>query len=269
MRKSLTTTLCAVALLAMAVNAMAAPSGYIDGTVAKSDKNAYDAFAAVKESANNSIVHVQDGIEFVCSNKGGWYLQVTDDLDGSIEVAYKISNDYFVVTFDINGAGKYYVGAGSGKNGVNHAKVAEFVPAPGDNGDDNGDDNGGDNGDDNGGDDGDDDPTVLAEVTFYKQIRDLYEIPGPGVGFVFELFSADYTDPWDPDTWTIGPCVATAVSDEDGYATFQVYEPGYYFIQETEMENWYCYNDLYIIVYEDGTFVSVLGDDTIYNQQLW
>jgi len=64
----------------------------------------------------------------ICSNKDGWYLNVTaDPVDGTIEVAYKISNDYFIVKFDVTGPGQYFVGDGSGKNGVNHAKVGAFV----------------------------------------------------------------------------------------------------------------------------------------------
>jgi len=95
----------------------------------KITKKQYDEFPAVKESANNNIVSVADGIDFVASNKDGWYLDVTKDLSGSISVAYKIGNEYFLVAFDIDGAGKYVVGDGSGKNGVNHAKIGAFEVA--------------------------------------------------------------------------------------------------------------------------------------------
>ena len=108
---------------------MAAPAGFTGGNVTSIDKKAYDGFSFVKESANNKTVFVTDGIDFVCSNKEGWYLNVKGDLEGTITVAYKISNDYFTVDFNINGAGKYWVGDGSGSNGLNHAKVGAFVPA--------------------------------------------------------------------------------------------------------------------------------------------
>lgn len=131
MKKVIATILSLALALAVAVPAIAnIPNGFEDGERIQISKTIYDEFAATKESANNKIVkNVGDvaGIDFVCSNKEGWYLNVTDELDGTIEVAYKIGSEYFTVAFKIDGTGMFYVGDGSGKNGINHAKVGEFV----------------------------------------------------------------------------------------------------------------------------------------------
>ena len=126
MKKILFLTLTAVMLFTLTISAVASVGdiNFIKGDVVTITKSEYDKFNAVKESANNEIIAVQKGLDFVCDNKLGWYLDVKDNaLKGTVKVAYKIGGDYFLVTFNINGAGKYYIGDGSGVNGVNHAKI--------------------------------------------------------------------------------------------------------------------------------------------------
>jgi len=131
MRKILALVLALATIFALTAYASAAvPKGFNGGEHIQVSKNVYDDFAATKESANNNTVKNVGGvvgIDFVCSNKEGWYLNVTDaGLKGVIEVAYKISSDYFIAVFEIDGIGNHYVGDGSGKNGISHAKVGEF-----------------------------------------------------------------------------------------------------------------------------------------------
>ena len=123
MSKKICTTLVMVAIMVAMATSVAAQDRV------PINKKDYDNFATVKESANNKVVPVQAGIDFVCSNKDGWYLNVTDDtLVGTIAVAYKIGNEYFVVMFEVDGKDTHRVGDGSGKNGLNHAKVGAFEP---------------------------------------------------------------------------------------------------------------------------------------------
>jgi len=124
MRKMISTLSVFALICAMAVSAFAK----IEGEVTKIDKKAYDSFPAVKESANNKTVFITAGMDLVSDSKAGWVLNVTENLSGMITVAYKIGNEYFTVFFEIEGEGIYWIGEGSGKNGVNHAKVAAFVP---------------------------------------------------------------------------------------------------------------------------------------------
>lgn len=132
MKKKITLLFALTLVFAFVVPTLATESdGFIFGEVTEINENDYARFASTKESENNeTIKNVGDvlGIDFICNNKDGWYLTVYDnDLIGSIPVAYKISNKYFIVTFEINGIGDYYVGDGRGSNGINHAKVGKFV----------------------------------------------------------------------------------------------------------------------------------------------
>ena len=91
------------------------------------DKKAFDAFPAQKHTANNKHTGLGD-FELVSDSKAGWRLFCNNpDLVGTIDVAYKIGPRYFIVTFDVNGEGEFYIGDGSGKNGVNMVKVGKFV----------------------------------------------------------------------------------------------------------------------------------------------
>jgi len=118
MKKLLTFMLVAALVLAMAIPSMAAE---------KIDKKTYDSFSG-KKSANNAIVEIGNGLKLISDSKTGWIIRAEDpDVKGTLEVAYKISSEYFIVAFEINGVGDHYIGDGSGNNGVNHCKIGSFV----------------------------------------------------------------------------------------------------------------------------------------------
>ncbi|MCL1873728.1 MAG: hypothetical protein FWF85_06390 [Clostridiales bacterium] len=123
------TIVLAMLVIAFSITAFATAPG---GLVEKITEVEYKNYPFSKESANNkTVMNVGGvtGINLVCSNNDGWYLDVTDpELKGDIEVAYKIGSQYYIVVFKISGGGKYYIGDGKGANGINHAKVGEFVP---------------------------------------------------------------------------------------------------------------------------------------------
>ena len=128
MRKTFFTVLFVFAVVLAVALPVFVYSNFIYGDVSRENKAFYDAFAGIRVSANNNRVEVSRGIILVSDSKKGWYLSVyDDDLVGLIEVAYKIGNNYFSVIFDILGIGKYFIGDGSGKNGVNQCKVGRFI----------------------------------------------------------------------------------------------------------------------------------------------
>ena len=127
MKKRILSILVVMALIfAIAVTTIAAAD------VTKTDKKGYDAFPGKEYSANNSSWVVADGIKLVSDNKTKnaeyWYFDVFEDLEGTIEVAYKISSNYYIATFEIDGKDKYIIGDAKGGNGINMVKVGEFVP---------------------------------------------------------------------------------------------------------------------------------------------
>ena len=125
MKKLLSLALVLTMVLALAVPAMAAaPAGFITGEVTQIDKKGYDKFAGIEITANNSIKKF-DGFNFVADNKtaNAWYIDVTDDISGTLEAAYKIGSAYYVVTFNIDGVGKYWIADSKGSNGANMVKI--------------------------------------------------------------------------------------------------------------------------------------------------
>ena len=106
----------------------AAPSGFIGGTVAAADKNGYDGFVGREITANNSTAAF-DGFTFVADNKilNAWYVNVAAGMLGTLEAAYKIGGSYYIVTFDIDGAGKYWIADSRGGCGANMVKIGAFA----------------------------------------------------------------------------------------------------------------------------------------------
>jgi hypothetical protein len=101
----------------------------VNSDAGKISKKDYDNFPAQKEAANNNIVAIASDIALVSNSKAGWYIKVDDpDAKGTIDIAFKISSDYYLLTIHIDGAGNYPIGDGSGKEGVNHAKIGGFTP---------------------------------------------------------------------------------------------------------------------------------------------
>jgi len=129
MKKLLSFAIILALAFTITVPLSAAPQ-FTFGGVTAVNKNGFDAFAATKLPANNSKTDLGYGT-FVADNKAGWYLSVTEPATkGTLEVAYKIGSDYYIVAFKIDGPGNYWVGDGSGKNGVNMVKIGEFKFAP-------------------------------------------------------------------------------------------------------------------------------------------
>jgi hypothetical protein len=118
----------AAAVVVSAAPASAAPAVFINGTVAAIDKNGYNAFDGKEITANNTSV-VFDDFTYVADNKtlNAFYIDVTDDISGTLEVAYKVGNNYFTVTFDISGPGKYWIADSKGANGANMVKIGAFT----------------------------------------------------------------------------------------------------------------------------------------------
>jgi len=119
--------ICMFALAIVLVLAVAVPAlGGVDAPT-QVDKKAWDNFPEAKQSANNNEVGVGNGITLVSNSKTGWNLVVDEGVEGDITVAYKIGPDYFVKTFAIKGANSYFIGDGSGKNGINQVKLGQPV----------------------------------------------------------------------------------------------------------------------------------------------
>jgi len=126
MKKLLSFALILALAFTITVPSMASTQ-FTFGEVTTVNKNVFDGFAATKLPANNTKTDLGYGT-FIADNKSGWYLSVTEtDVKGTLQVAYKIGSDYYIVAFNIDGPGNYWVGDGSGKNGVNMVRIGEFV----------------------------------------------------------------------------------------------------------------------------------------------
>ena len=127
MKKLISFALVLTIVLAFVVPAMAANSGFIGGTVASINKSGYDSFDGKQITSNNSVTQF-DNFRFVADNKilNAWYIDVTDDISGALKVAYKVGSAYYVVTFDIDGAGKYWIADSRGSTGANMVKIGAF-----------------------------------------------------------------------------------------------------------------------------------------------
>jgi len=132
MRKPLLLALLLTMVLALAVPAMAAaPADFTTGTIATIDKKGYDSFDGKEFTSNNSVAQF-DNFKFVADNKtfNAWYIDVTNDILGTLDVAYKVGNAYYVVTFAIDGPGKYFIADSRGSTGANMVKIGTFNATP-------------------------------------------------------------------------------------------------------------------------------------------
>ena len=121
-------SLMIVLILAVAIPALAAPAGFlVADDVASIDKKGYDSFVGKEYTSNNSRWDLGNGLQLVSDNKTKnaecWYLEADATVYDTVEVAYKISSKYYIATFEIAAAGKYYIGDAKGSNGVNMVKV--------------------------------------------------------------------------------------------------------------------------------------------------
>ena len=128
MKKLLALALVLMMVLALTSTTMAAaPMGFIKGDVTQTDKKGYDNFDGKEITANNSVIKF-DSFIFVADNKtlNAWYIDVADDISGALAVAYKVGSAYYVVTFDIDGPGKYWIADSKGSAGANMVKIGAF-----------------------------------------------------------------------------------------------------------------------------------------------
>ncbi|MCL1974858.1 MAG: hypothetical protein FWG61_01690, partial [Firmicutes bacterium] len=124
MKKLLSIALVLTIVLAFAVPAITAPAGFSGGTVIAIDKKGYDNFIGLEITANNSITNFNN-FSFIADNKtlNAWYINVTENIKGTLEVAYKVSSAYYIVTFNIVGPGKYWIADSKGSKGANMVKI--------------------------------------------------------------------------------------------------------------------------------------------------
>ena len=133
MKKIVSLALVLAMILALAVPALAAaspaPKGFSGGTVVTVDKKGYNGFSGTEITPNN-IKAAFEKFSFIADNKilNAYYIDVTDNIGGTLEVAYKVGCGYFIVKLDIAGAGKYYIADSRGVNGANMVKIGAFVP---------------------------------------------------------------------------------------------------------------------------------------------
>jgi len=91
------------------------------------DKKIFDSYGK-EYSANNKTTQVTDYVTLRTDAKEGWFIEVCDAFIGTVEIAYKISNAYYVEVVEFDGADRVYrFGDGSGKNGVNSVRFGKTV----------------------------------------------------------------------------------------------------------------------------------------------
>ena len=133
-RKIIITGVLLIALtLTLILPALANPNALIPAeSSTQITRDQYNQFGGVRHTSNNSTRAIADSVTFVADNRNLnlWYIHVTADLEGTIEVAYQISNRHFARTVNINGPGRYIIGDSRGQNGLNEIKLGAFVPAP-------------------------------------------------------------------------------------------------------------------------------------------
>ena len=132
-KKVLTVVLIFVVALTLVLPTLANPGNFIPAEHSTQiTRDEYRQFGGVRHTANNSTRVIADNITFVADNNRNllWYIHVTADIEGTIGVAYQISNRHFARTVNINGPGRYIIGNSRGQNGLNEIKFGSFVPAP-------------------------------------------------------------------------------------------------------------------------------------------
>jgi len=130
MKKILSIALTLMMMFALAAPVFAAtavPPLFFGGTVQAIDKKGYDCFDGFEITSNNCSAKF-DKFSLIADNKTlcAWYIDVAEDISGSLEVAYKVGSQYYIVTFAINGPGKYRIADSKGGEGANMVKVGAF-----------------------------------------------------------------------------------------------------------------------------------------------
>jgi len=96
-------------------------------------RDEYNNFGGVRHTSNNATRQIAEGITFVADNNNlnRWYIHVTADVSGSITVAYQISNQHYMRTIEIFGAGRYIIGDSRGQRGLNEIRLGAFESVSG------------------------------------------------------------------------------------------------------------------------------------------
>ena len=131
MKKLLSFMLAFITILALAVPVMGSP-GFSEGSALEITERDYDAIDVKEFALNDSSIQVEGLGIFYSDNStlNSWYLDVTEDVEGTINIAYKIGSKYFNAKFAINGPGLYRVGDGRGSNRVHSVKIGAFEKKP-------------------------------------------------------------------------------------------------------------------------------------------
>ena len=86
-------------------------------------KDEYDKFED-KFSSNNAVAIIAPGLTLDTSAHDGWWIHADETAPkGTLTIAYKISSEYFMVTFTITESGSHFIGDGRKSEGVNHIKI--------------------------------------------------------------------------------------------------------------------------------------------------
>jgi hypothetical protein len=105
-----------------------ASNDYFTGQAEDIDKEAYDAMEG-DLTANHGRTELPYG--YLYAGKDGWYLAVTDDdLIGAIHIAVKTVSGHYMIGFDIQGKGDYWIGEGTGPDAVIEVTLGRMLIRP-------------------------------------------------------------------------------------------------------------------------------------------
>ena len=101
------------------------------GPSSRITREQYNAFGGIRHTSNNATRSLGDGITFVADNNNliSWYIHVTANLTGTIDIAYQIGSNHFARTIQIQGQGRYIIGDSRGRDGLNEIRLGTFVSA--------------------------------------------------------------------------------------------------------------------------------------------
>jgi len=131
-RRIIATLLAFIMILGLGTTAFAMPLVAAETSTPITSEQ-FENFGFTLHTSNNTTVPLRDGMTLVADNRihDSWYIHVTDDLMGEIEIAYRIGSRFFTRTITIDGSGRYIIGDSRGSNGLTGVRVGEFVEGDG------------------------------------------------------------------------------------------------------------------------------------------
>ena len=86
--------------------------GFFEGYVSEISEGEYNSINIKEYSGNDNSIEVKGVGVFYFDNAylNTWYLDVTEDIEGIIDIAYRIGLKYYNVRYTLNGPGMYRVG---------------------------------------------------------------------------------------------------------------------------------------------------------------